>query len=76
MPAMLIYSIEVRKLRKLTVAAVQAGLRAHLDFLLQVFGDEVGQVSFVAHRSLQLQGRGDGGSSALRLATSAASAAA
>lgn len=49
----------------LTVTAVQAGLGAHLDFLFQVLGDEVSQVSFVADRPLELQSRGDCGPSAL-----------
>lgn len=59
-------------LASLTVAAVQAGLGAHLDFLLQVLCDEVGQVSFMADRSLELQSRGDRGPSSFRLAGSAA----
>lgn len=36
----------------LTVAAVQTGLGAHFDFLLQVLGDEISQVSFMADRPL------------------------
>lgn len=36
----------------LTVTAVQTGLGAHFDFLLQVLGDEMSQIPILADCSL------------------------
>lgn len=56
--------IDERDCHTLTVG-VKAGAWAHFDFLLQVLGDKVSEISIMAHCALQFQGAGDSGPSAL-----------